>query len=615
MRPSVRCRDAIKPLEDALAPIIQSGATGLVAILGEHGGGKTTALRHIAAVLRPGRRVRLLDEPRGIRLTTGPQAPLVIYTAPAHREPPPVGADLGVFTLQPWGTDEWIEYLLSRHRTKIDSVMKRLQACRDIGELTGNPLLNRVVLDAFAEDESLREIDPALKRFVRREFQDRVLRKDARTFALNRMFGGDPGAVAERLAKSSHRPVALQALRLRQVQRVLAIERVLDDLGRGVTPRYFVQQFESRFIDAVGPAVARRPGPIDTLKRMMRDKRADRSHATAAGILNAARIGWVPEPGARPNLAGAHLPEAPWRSVRLPAVRLSGANLSGADLSESRLAKADLSDAILHATVLYDASIHGIHAERARCRGAVFAYARADGARFRNADLTRADFEGARLIHAEFRGADLTDARLVRANLQGASLDDTRLSGADFTAAFLREASLPDLDLRAVTFTGAHLSRANLRGCNLEEQHMPGADFEHANLVRALLSASVMPQANFRNANLSDAGLAHVEWEGADLRGAELQHASFHLGSSRSGLVGSPLACEGSRTGFYTDDYDEQTFRPPEDIRKASLRGADLRGARVEDTDFYLVDLRDAIYDADQEAHFRRCGAILEARV
>lgn len=67
-------------------------------------------------------------------------------------------------------------------------------------------------------------------------------------------------------------------------------------------------------------------------------------------------------------------------------------------------------------------------------------------------------------------------------------------------------------------------------------------------------------------------------------------------------------------TGFYTDDYEEQNFKAPEEIRKANLRGADLRGALVADTDFYLVDLRDAKYDAEQERHFRRCGAILDCR-
>ena len=71
---------------------------------------------------------------------------------------------------------------------------------------------------------------------------------------------------------------------------------------------------------------------------------------------------------------------------------------------------------------------------------------------------------------------------------------------------------------------------------------------------------------------LVGAGLAEIDWPGADLHDADLHHASFHLGSSRNGLVGSPIACEGSRTGFYTDDYDDQDFKSAEEIRKANLR-------------------------------------------
>jgi hypothetical protein len=87
------------------------------------------------------------------------------------------------------------------------------------------------------------------------------------------------------------------------------------------------------------------------------------------------------------------------------------------------------------------------------------------------------------------------------------------------------------------------------------------------------------------------------------------------MGSSRSGLVDSPIASLGTRTGFYTDDYNEQDFKSPEEIRKANLRSADLRGAKIDGVDFYLVDLRDALYDASQEQQFRSTGAILESRV
>jgi uncharacterized protein YjbI with pentapeptide repeats len=47
-------------------------------------------------------------------------------------------------------------------------------------------------------------------------------------------------------------------------------------------------------------------------------------------------------------------------------------------------------------------------------------------------------------------------------------------------------------------------------------------------------------------------------------------------------------------------------------VRKANLRGADLRGANVENVDFYLVDLRGAKLDPSQREQARQTGAILE---
>ncbi len=157
----------------------------------------------------------------------------------------------------------------------------------------------------------------------------------------------------------------------------------------------------------------------------------------------------------------------------------------------------------------------------------------------------------------------------------------------------------------------AVFTNAKLLRCDLEFVEIPCGQFGGANLNGALLSGSQMRGADFSKAVLCGAGLADINWEQADLRDADLRFCSFHMGSSRSGLVGSPIASHGSRTGFYTNDYDEQSYKAPEEIRKANLRGADLRGARVDDVDFYLVDLRGAKYDAGQAEHFRRCDAIL----
>jgi uncharacterized protein YjbI with pentapeptide repeats len=47
-------------------------------------------------------------------------------------------------------------------------------------------------------------------------------------------------------------------------------------------------------------------------------------------------------------------------------------------------------------------------------------------------------------------------------------------------------------------------------------------------------------------------------------------------------------------------------------VRKANLRGCDLRGAIVERTDFYLVDVRGAVLDPAQRGWLKRCRAILD---
>ena len=140
-------------------------------------------------------------------------------------------------------------------------------------------------------------------------------------------------------------------------------------------------------------------------------------------------------------------------------------------------------------------------------------------------------------------------------------------------------------------------------------------DFSGADLTGSLFTGSRFPEGKFRNAQLVEAGLAEIDWPNADLRDADLTHASFHLGSSRSGLGRQHDPLRRLPTGFYTDDYNEQDYKSPEEIRKACLCGADLRGATLEGTDFYLVDLRDAKYTEDQHEHFARCGAILKSRV
>jgi len=198
--------------------------------------------------------------------------------------------------------------------------------------------------------------------------------------------------------------------------------------------------------------------------------------------------------------------------------------------------------------------------------------------------------------------------------MRHATLRGALVAAADFTGTNLEGADLREVDLRSALLDRTRLVGADMRDCDLEGLRLVNVEFRDAGLAQALFSGSKAEGCSFRKATLRGAGLADVQWEGVDLRGADLHGAVFHLGSSRSGLVGSPLASEGTRTGFYTDEFDQQSFCPPEQIRKANLCGADLRGAKVDGVDFYLVDLRGAKYDADQLEHFRKCGAILSER-
>ncbi len=126
------------------------------------------------------------------------------------------------------------------------------------------------------------------------------------------------------------------------------------------------------------------------------------------------------------------------------------------------------------------------------------------------------------------------------------------------------------------------------------------------------MTGSTMPNADFRDASLVGAYLAEVDWPGADLRGAILRGATFHMGSSRSGLVDSVIASEGTRTGFYSNDFDEHLYHQPDEIRAANLQGADLRGAKITGVDFYRVDLRGAKIDDDQREQMLATGAFLD---
>src|SRR5579884_1476055 len=404
----------------------------------------------------------------------------------------------------------------------------------------------------------------------------------------------------------------IRVLRHPPLQRMLAAERIAADLHGEASCDYLVKRLPRELVEATGRRIAQDSRALEHLHALLAGP--PWSHAMAVSLLHAAGASASLKDGCPKQLAGAYLEGVSWPGIRLEGAALVECDLTAADLRGANLERATASAANLHKSRLMGACLNQLVAVEANLSEADLRNCDAVSAVFRSANLQRTDFTHARLW-ADFSFSDLTGAVFRGASLAGADLSRCIINGADFSDANLSEAILTGLRLNQAHWEGARFTEARMEGCNLEYMTLPAAEFESANLHRALLTGSTMFGGNFRGACLREAGLADIEWEGADLRCADLRGASFHMGSTRSGLVGSTIPCEGSKTGFYTDDYEEQSYKAPEEIRKANLCGADLRGAILEGVDFYLVDLRGAIYDDKDADHLRRCGAILEAHV
>ncbi len=617
-------------LEDEVRRLLDEGARGVVAVLGRSGAGKSVALRHLRAVFDSTEPLALLDEPDLADIARAGESCLTVYAASRALAMPHVGE----YRLAPWGPDDWIEYLLARHRPRCASVMARVRRADCL--LVGN-LAERwaAILDRLAEDESLPDARHALHRYLSEFLSDTDLLERARSACLNALLSPMAAlqSALEKLARPGFGPALVRALRCPMAQVLLAAERIAADLHGDGACDYLAHPLSRDLVKTTAILCAGDMQALEHLHRLLDGP--PWSHAMAASVLHALDVGWAPEPGEVPCLTGAYLDRAQW-----PAVQLVNQNLTGTDFTKADLPQANLTAALLTGANFTEANLRAAVLSGARAEGAVFqgtclrrtlldkwrapnanlshadlSQAIGHGADFRNATLAHADLSGAVFPGATFAGADLTKAVFTDAMLGGANLQAASITGADFAGADLEQARLDGLRLREARWDGACFRRAGLGKADLEYLILPGADFAQANLSGALLTGAAMPDADFRGANLQGAGLADVDWERAHLRGADLSGATFHMGSSRSGLVGSPIACEGSRTGFYTDEYDEQGYKAPEDIRKANLCGADLRGAKLDGVDFYLVDLRGAVYDPEQAEHLRRSGAILEAHV
>jgi uncharacterized protein YjbI with pentapeptide repeats len=652
-------------LEDLLEPYLQKGDAGAICIQGRAGSGKSSALESLADRLPKGSIVELIDEPSRDRVLELSDRMLVVYAA----EFPHALEHRATYVLARWGVDEALEYLLAAHKDRCASVMKRIRAAAD--NLPETPDLWTICLDRMALDESIASWEGALRRHLDRRVPARFLRR-ARQISWRRVawpaakgpdevtLWGHSGLLGFLLGRGLAKE-DIRLLRHPDVRMMLAAERLAGVGEDRIFHTGLVARLPVELIQKAAALAAGRPELFEALQAYLHDQIF--AQPMGASLLHATRTGWrPPEAGWFSWFLGAHLAGADWPGMRLSCAQFSKSNLSGSNLSESALDQAEFSDACLRKARLRGASLNFASAAGADLTGADLSHIRGEQFDFTNAILRGTNLESAYLRRGRFMGGDLRGANFRQADLTGAlfkpGLEEQKgedrhfcelqvsarealaalkkkgykpskpfrplkvrmpgrslqLEEADFTCANFEKAQMVELDLRAAILTGARFPDANLAASNLEGVRLPGAHFEGARLYGAQLTGSVMPGATFRGASLYRAKLADVEWEKSDLRGADLRKASFHMGSSRSGLLFGG-ASEGTRTGFYTDEYYDQAYRVPEEIRSASLRGADLREALVEGTDFYLVDLREAIFTPKQGAWFRRCGAILETRV
>ena len=594
-------------LEDILAEHVDEPG-GVLRIVGPPGSGKTTAISHLAAVFADDQRLEFIDQPSDEDAAPSANHFAVLSAASVKAIP-------GVTTvrLAPWGFDELVEYLLAKHPAACRSVLNRLG-----GEARRAwiPEIAVVVLDRFAANEAATNPSAELGAHLQELLPIREQLAAAKQSCLAVLAGGTDAicAAAARLAEVGCSEAARSLLRHRMVQAPLAVDRVIESLCEGdevlLRP---VMPFD--LVELAGIRCRGHKAASSRLYEILNNDGLGKIHPMAASILRIADPAWRPRPGPGRQawqLAGAHFSGVVWPLVNLASANLSQADFSDAFLETAVLTSANASEARFNAAVLRKADLARIQAGWTDFIATDLSQSHLSEALLVGADLTNANLKRADLTGANLSDAQLSDANLTSASAANASFVGSTLTRADFTNAMLRDARLTGLDLRTVCLEGACLERAKLERAQLEDVVLPKAQLRGATLTGAHLTGSRMPLCDLREADLSGAGLAEIEWEGADLRGANLHGATFHMGSSRSGLVGSPIACEGSKTGFYTDDFEDMHFKRPEEIRKANLRGADLRGANITGLDFYLVDLRDAQLDAAQREHVCRCGAILK---
>lgn len=320
---------------------------------------------------------------------------------------------------------------------------------------------------------------------------------------------------------------------------------------------------------------------------------------------------WHPVNADSKHATRANLTKANWGKLTANSAIIDGTNLEHADLSHSTFECCNFNGVDFTLADLSSTSMGKCNLRSSLFHFAKFSRANIDSCTFYEAQLQDAILTETMIKESQFPGCNFTGANMTFLIAKSCDFRKALLIEVELDNARLEQCRLDDLDLRTVMFEGATLRQCKLSSTNFEDVRLD-CEFSDCDFSSSLLTGSVASGIVLRDCNFSLAGMADIEWTNCDLRGAKFIASAFHLGSTRCGTLDSPYPSHGTRTGYYTDDYEDLHFKNPESIRKAALVDCDLRGAVLDKTDFYLVDLRGSKYDSCYESHLQRCGAILD---